>query len=679
VAEEIEGQEPSAAASSAGVNPAAISLALGAAAQNEHVAAEAETFLEKQGALSDEQRQLTQEQKTLVRLQAKELALELGLRHWSLRVRHFSDLMKLSFEFAVAFIVLAIATFIAAVVWSAAHDDGLVIEAFSVPPDLAARGLTGQVVATQFQDRLSSMQANTDSIRAVNTFRNNWGDDVKVQIPDTGVSVGEFYRYLASWIGNQTFITGEVYHGAKGLTVSARAGSEAAQTYSGADADLDVLVTKAAENVYAQTQPYRYAAFLFDQGRLSESMEVARSLALKGPLAEKPWAYSFWGIVLGNSGDNRGAAEMERIAARQGPGLGNVFFNLAIYEAALGHDEAELLANRRALELFQSPHASELASYAVAIQIPMAKILVAGETGDYSSVSMQVGLIEALPDYGHAHVSSVIEMANDLAENHDVAASRRADGWDTKNDGYAIHGMRTVLTDVDLIPLPVVSRAIALDDWNAARDDLIADDNLPNAKGNLPDLKRLDFGTMLRVFNWPWLAVAHAKLGEFASAHALIDRTPDDCYLCLRARGMICAAEKRWGAAAWWFARAATQGPSLPFADAEWGTMLMAKGDYSSAIAKFRRANAQSPHFADPLEMWGEALMLKNRSDLALAKFEEANKYAPNWGRLHLKWGQALFYAGRKEEARKQFATATYLDLSAADKAALTRVRAMHG
>ena len=71
--------------------------------------------------------------------------------------------------------------------------------------------------------------------------------------------------------------------------------------------------------------------------------------------------------------------------------------------------------------------------------------------------------------------------------------------------------------------------------------------------------------------------------------------------------------------------------------------------------------------------------MAKSRSDLALAKFEEAGKYAPNWGRLHLKWGEALFYVGNKDEANKQFAVATRLDLSAADKVELARMRTGHG
>jgi tetratricopeptide (TPR) repeat protein len=99
--------------------------------------------------------------------------------------------------------------------------------------------------------------------------------------------------------------------------------------------------------------------------------------------------------------------------------------------------------------------------------------------------------------------------------------------------------------------------------------------------------------------------------------------------------------------------------------------MLLRKGDTNAAIVMLKAANEHGPHFADPLEMWGEALMLQNRSDLALAKFEEADKYAPNWGRLHLEWGKALRYVDRKDDARKQFAIAGRLDLSAGDKVVL--------
>ena len=50
---------------------------------------------------------------------------------------------------------------IAAAVWSAAHDDGVVIEAFNVPPDMQQRGLTGSVVSSMLLDKLTALQSRS--------------------------------------------------------------------------------------------------------------------------------------------------------------------------------------------------------------------------------------------------------------------------------------------------------------------------------------------------------------------------------------------------------------------------------------------------------------------------------------------------------------------------------------
>jgi hypothetical protein len=177
----------------------------------------------------------------------------------------------------------------------------------------------------------------------------------------------------------------------------------------------------------------------------------------------------------------------------------------------------------------------------------------------------------------------------------------------------------------------------------------------------------------------PWVAYAEAQLGNFDRADAAITGTPADCYACLLMRARIREVEGKAAQAAWWFARADSWQPLIPFTDTDWGAMLLHKGDLDGAIAKFRLANHKGPHFADPLEMWGEALIRENRSDLALAKFAEADKYAPNWGHLHLKWGEALLWFGNKIEARKQFAIASGLDLMADEKFELVRMRVQHG
>ena len=158
---------------------------------------------EKANRFLDEQTVLTQKQQHLVDLQAHELQHELSLRHWSLRVRHVSDVLKLAFELAFAFIVTAIAIGLGIVIWSAVHADGLVIESFNVPADMAANGLSGQVVSAKLLDRLAMMQNASASSRPAASFTNDWTHDMKVEIPDTGVSLGELQRYLRNWLGHE--------------------------------------------------------------------------------------------------------------------------------------------------------------------------------------------------------------------------------------------------------------------------------------------------------------------------------------------------------------------------------------------------------------------------------------------------------------------------------------------
>ena len=185
---------------------------------------------------------------------------------------------------------------------------------------------------------------------------------------------------------------------------------------------------------------------------------------------------------------------------------------------------------------------------------------------------------------------------------------------------------------------------------------------------------KTEFDRVLR----PQLALAKAHLGDLAGAQTLIATSPADCYGCVQIRGLIASEAKQYGNADYWFARAVELAPSIPMAYADWGQSFLTRGKPDEAIAQFTLAHQKGPHFADPLEGWGEALMAKNQSHLALAKFAEAEKYAPNWGRLHLKWGEALGYTGHKDEAKKQFARAAALDLSAGDKAELVRANA-HG
>ncbi|MBV9992581.1 MAG: hypothetical protein JOZ72_14980 [Alphaproteobacteria bacterium] len=605
------------------------------------------------GASRDKADAYLEQQIQLSRMQLEDMRRENRLRHWSFVVRHVGDVLKLAFELAFAFLILAVAVGVGATLWSAAHDNSLVIEAFSVPPDLGSRGMSGETVASALLDKLAALQDETDSARPADSYANNWGDDIKVQIPETGVSIGEVYRVLVRWLGNQTHITGEVYRTRTGLAIAVRAsGHGGGAKVTGSENDLDALLQKAAEAIYARTQPYRYASFLQSHDRLAEGARIYRRLAVEGATAqERAWAYVGYGVHLTNVGDFPGAIAAERKAAAIIPNFALAYANLEAFESAYGHDEAALADAREAAKLFARGGVA-MAPRARAVQFPLERANAALYAYDLDEARRNFARIVDLPDY-----SGLVEAARDnlgyvAALQHDFAQARRLfAALPATRDPNVLAGRAALRIDT----------AVRQGRWRetvAAGDEIERLTRAYDARIGYPGAHQ---DTMLRQA-MPMVAYAFANLGDFRRAHAAIDRTAADCLLCLRMRGRIDALEKNWRGADAWFARAAAFAPHVSSSFVDWGETLLARGDAAGAIAKFVTAHGSSPRFADPLEGWGEALMKRNRSDLALAKFAEAAKYAPRWSRLHAKWGEALGYLGRKDEAAKQFALAREID-----------------
>jgi tetratricopeptide (TPR) repeat protein len=639
MAEELDEGSPAGIAAAA--DAMASQMAMGVA----HSPA-SEDYLRKHGRLLDLQIENLQKQD------------EFEVSH--LRWRRFNDQLRGLLQVMAVAVAALVVVAIAAAVWNAHEAGGVVIEAFSVPPDLAARGLTGEVVAKQVQDRLTGLQSSTYSFRAPSSYANNWGKDIKVQIPDTGVSIGELNRYLVDWLGHETHITGEIYRTANGIAVTARAGSDTSPTFTGSEADFGKLIAQAAESVYRNTQPYRYAVYLASHGRIGEAEPILQNLVQAGTPEDRSWAYIGLSIAVEMDGDPEQSAAMMQRAIDAEPDNVVAWSNLSNDENNLQHDEHALAAARRAAVLIERGSDTVLNSYFRPVLRPRIGANIDLLVGDNVGVLTEDRKLEAMPDR-HSWDGA---FGNDLeacGALHDAACLQtRLSTLSTLPTGGnpAVIAQREITTNY---------AEVLLCHWKEAS---------AGAPAMLAEIDKTGIAaSFLRVRDAsPAVALTDAHLGDLRAANAMIDKTPIDCVLCLRFRGRIDAVEKNWRGASYWFARAVAAAPSVPFGYADWGETLLAKGDADGAIAKFRIANEKGPHFADPLEMWGEALIAKNRSDLALAKFAEADKYAPNWGRLHLKWGEALLWSGDKRGARRQFAIAAHLDLSAADKMEFKRV-----
>ncbi len=640
-------------ASAIGTDPAAMALGLGSASR-----AEADAFLRKQSSLIDEQ-------KLHLRAQFRQLG-------WSLWQVRLGVLLR-----AVTMAIgLAVAVGLAFMVWDASRSSGLLIEPFSVPPEMAARGLTGEVVAARFLDKLQEMQAATHSDRPANSFQNNWGSEIKVEIPETGLTFGELDKLLRDKFGHTSHVSGEVFKTADGIALTTRLGDTPPQTLTGTDARIDDLAQQAAEAIYRDSQPYRFGEYLEQHGRIAEAFTVISNLATGGPRGERGWAYARWSMMDTNDRGDIVAARAHGLQALAEGGGAAVMAEIALVseEEWSGHDQQALLYSID-LEAKSQVRAPEQTQAFFDENRQVATGWLESLNGDHGDAArIWLGVEKQFEDQDIVFLGELGEMrtltpalaATDFALNHDPAAARAAIAANRQQDD---NSLLTADAGDAFQALPRYWIPAEKGDWSAALADARAADAWLTANRTARPL----MGLLLPVWIHPLEALALARQGDTAGAAALIGGTPLDCYLCLRLRGQIAAQAGDGPAAGRWFAAAAAQAPSLPFAYAEWGTMLLQRGDAAGAIAKFKLANQKSPHFADPLEMWGEALMKQNRSDRALAKFTEAEKYAPNWGRLHLKWGEALAFAGKKDDARKQFIRATQLDLSAADKAELTR------
>jgi len=618
-------------------DPTALSLAFGGASR------------EKADAYLDDQRHH-------IREQLKQIHLDI-----------FEKWVGVALRLATLIVGLAAATGVGLMVWDAAHSKGLLIEPFSVPPDMAEKGLTGQVIASQVLDRLTAIQGATLSFRPPLSYANNWGKDIKVEIPETGVSIGEFRRFLREWLGNDIHISGEVWHTDSGLAISARTSGERGETYSGSPSELDALVQKAAEHVYAQTQPYRYANYIRGRRRLDEARAAYLKLTESPSALERGWAWQGISTLPAPEGSSsRNAAWALRRAIAEYPDYTLAYASLATAERAVGHDEAALAAGRNIERLFGRSSIPDIDPIYVATARKSWTMGLPASLGDFSQAAALARSGMPLPDQAGQRSVMRAGLTLALARQHDGAATRAAWRDQSSQVGSQSTSGRNAVTRFQVEGFR--------ENWPGVLALQAETEQAIEAATRLPVTGNpFDRNDVLRVSMYPWIALAKARMGDQTGGEVMISRTPDDCYVCVNVRGMIASQDGRWDRADSWFAKAIHDGPSLPFAYSDWGRSMLARRQPDAAIEKFKQANEKGPHFADPLEGWGEALMAKNQSHRALEKFAEAEKYTPNWGRLHLKWGKAIAYSGRRDEAAKHFARAAALDLTPSEKLELAQ------
>lgn len=578
------------------------------------------------------------------------------------RLEHRNKQAMIAFRSVLTLAALAVILGFAWMLKNARSDRGLVIEALSVPPDLAARGLTGEAMASNLADKLADIDRTARSFRSPQTMTVNWGNDVKIQIPETGVSIGELDAFLRRALGHQTTIGGALFRTPQRLRLTVRAGGTGAVEQTGTDANLEAMIQTAAEGVFAKTQAYRFSKYLEFKGRTDEAMTVARDIIrTDDDPKERAWAWAQVSNLLIMT-DTRAAVAAAYRGIEEDPANALSYLNGCIAAGHLSHEGEQKRLCDTASRLGSDP-AGGLSDIGINTSRSNQAFSPA-EAGDFGLALKRFDALRG-PVYPGLREARDVNRASLSLALHDVPASRRLAGNLTDRATAATYSASAGII------LPQYDDAMEVGDYDRAA--LSARDVIIFLKSN-PETPHLSALLTERTMR-PKLAGALALGGNIEEARAIAATLPLDCGNCLMTRSIVAGAAGDFAEARRWNSQAVRIGINPLFARDQLAKIALRNRRWAEALAEADGAVALGPNYADAHKARGDALRRLGRFDEAVEAYRRAGALAPQWGRLRIDWGMAELGAGHSDKARSRFYEASRLFLSARDRLVLAAVR----
>jgi tetratricopeptide (TPR) repeat protein len=581
-------------------------VAMDTARFNSNLSLRAADYLDRQGVLTS--------------LAIKHFDEERRLAIKAAKRKGISDRMRIASQLFLAFIPLFIVAGVAFLIYGAVTSHTVIVDAFQSPSALTPTGVTGRVVAAGILDELQKLQAATRTVSGSQlATKSAWSSEVKIEIPDTGVSLEEVDRLLRERLGHDIHIDGDLVQTPMGgLALTVRGDDVLPETFDGAAGDLNKITTQAAEYIYGRSQPYEYVCYLQNHHRDAESLEF-----LPGALRR---------------------AKEDFLRSRLALGWGNSFNNL--------NRPAEALVKWRLADSLQPNY------WTARTNIVLGVLATMGEEAGWLESRSMLEAVAAAPKKDRPRVSS---LGNSAGIMWDIPLELEAtldDASKNNGDGAGSLTMQPQLAIVyaQLHDEVTAARYLALSDPRAAETEVAVHQSaLTEATDrNDPASAVADADALWKV----WMANSQVQSGDDGPCVAVLalgmaGRTKDaDAILqhlgpwsrCTAAHGQILDHQGDLpGAMAAW-ADGIAHTPDLPADYMARGLSEENHGDMKAAEADFAKATTNAPHFADPFKDYGDLLAREGRWKEALAKYDEALKYAPNWATLH----QARDEAARK-------------------------------
>jgi tetratricopeptide (TPR) repeat protein len=563
------------------------------------------------------------EQSNLLKIQAAHLKDEHALRLGALRgqkvearLRRIGIRIRLVFQLLFAIVGVALGAGALLMLRDAVTSRSVVIDPFEAPPALAAEGLSGKMVAAGLLDELTRIQAANRSSAEHRQLSNAWTNDIAIEVPETGISIGELERVLKARFGHDQHIDGDlVTTPGGGLALTVRGTGILPKTFATDSRDLEHVLTEAGEYVYSQSQPGLWAAYLVENKRETEAIQFCQKAYGTIDASERPYLLNNWGNAIAAPGGEqlvRKALLLWREAVRLQPDFWLGYNNILFALGSLGDEEGVVRTTREMMKAAggRPGKAGESVYQNYDTVVWDLTALHASNTADMESHG-GVGTIL------NGEETETLTIAQIELQMHDV-------------DAAMLRLQTTVINETNPADFAaaVFDRALLAEErgevQTAAREwDLYASAfTNPVVSSPFP-------------YNLCYAAVTYEKTGQHAKADAALDSAGNAKFVdCLRFRGDVLDLRGDWAGAQIWYAKAVALGPSLPAGYYSWGVALARHGDFPGAAAKLKQANQAGPHWADPLKTWGDVLMRQSDRKQAIQKYDEALKYAPAWVQL---------------------------------------------
>ena len=575
--------------------PEAATLALQAAAQPNNLPREALEYFRLQSRLIAIQTEHLHEQRALT------------LSH--LRLRLVGDWFRTVAQFAISAIGVLALLLLLVVIVDAFTSQAVVVDRFTTPAALVANGLSGEVVAAGLLDKLNLLQDATRTNLAARVLSDAWSHDIKIELPETGISLGEVDRLIRARFGHDLHIGGDlIVSKSGGLALTVRGDGVPPRVFAGSGDDIDKLTTEAAEYIYGKAEPSRFATYLNNSARYADAIAFCQSMLHVAAVAERPYLLYAWAVAVDTSGSSIiEALRLYRAALDLKPDYWENYAGIIAAMETAGDEEGAWQAGNA----FQKAAGARPGRAPEVLYVPW----------DWLTWNLQAERAASVADaqryggFGTWTAAQGPQIADIDWRLHDPEdAERQLQSTVPDSADPTITAMSHFVRGQLAAEAGDTSKALAeLEAFGVAYAD--------------PIVKATETG-----YNC-WLAPLEEKAGHPERADSIL-KTAGSFVDCYRFQADILDHRGDWTGAQRAYQRAVALAPDLPAAYYSWGLALARHNDVLGAIANFAAAYRHGPHWADPLKAWGDVLFHQNDWAGSLDKYDAALTYAPAWAEL---------------------------------------------